>query len=269
MTDLELYHYGVKGMKWGVRRTPQQLGHKRAKRQSAKSGSDRYESPEVALRLALLYSPYAVALGAAAATRGYHYCKSKGYAKERDKASIEKATGLKVKDKEMSWKDDLKRVNPDYYKQNEAVTHNCMLCTSTYDLRRRGYEVTAARTEEGFSTSLVKKWYPNAKIKTVNGSDQYGRFDTQRQIDNVVSELTKQGNGARGNIMVHWKGTGGGHSMAYEVRDGSLNIIDAQTGKAYTKPEQILKNCGNGIQYARLDNVAFDKKQIKGCVADD
>lgn len=26
--DEELYHYGVKGMKWGIRRTPQQLGRK-------------------------------------------------------------------------------------------------------------------------------------------------------------------------------------------------------------------------------------------------
>lgn len=24
----ELWHYGVKGMKWGIRRTPAQLGHK-------------------------------------------------------------------------------------------------------------------------------------------------------------------------------------------------------------------------------------------------
>lgn len=30
----ELKHYGVKGMKWGVRRTPEQLGHKRLAKSS-------------------------------------------------------------------------------------------------------------------------------------------------------------------------------------------------------------------------------------------
>lgn len=33
----ELMHYGVKGMKWGVRRTPEQLGHKRNTIASAKT----------------------------------------------------------------------------------------------------------------------------------------------------------------------------------------------------------------------------------------
>lgn len=44
----ELYHHGVKGMKWGIRRTPQQLGHKieklaarneKLKRDAAKYGA--------------------------------------------------------------------------------------------------------------------------------------------------------------------------------------------------------------------------------------
>ena len=31
MTDYELYHHGIKGQKWGVRRTAAQLGHRVAK----------------------------------------------------------------------------------------------------------------------------------------------------------------------------------------------------------------------------------------------
>lgn len=32
----ELYHHGVKGMKWGVRRTPEQLGHRKRKQSISK-----------------------------------------------------------------------------------------------------------------------------------------------------------------------------------------------------------------------------------------
>lgn len=34
----ELYHYGIKGMKWGVRRTPAQLGHKTSKKKNETRG---------------------------------------------------------------------------------------------------------------------------------------------------------------------------------------------------------------------------------------
>ncbi|MDO5785266.1 MAG: hypothetical protein Q4P20_09425 [Eubacteriales bacterium] len=40
----ELYHYGVLGMKWGVRRTPGQLGHRPAKKKKVVSEHDDYKN---------------------------------------------------------------------------------------------------------------------------------------------------------------------------------------------------------------------------------
>lgn len=46
----ELYHYGVKGMKWGVRRTPEQLGHRKPAKQIVAKSSDRSTIVQDAIR---------------------------------------------------------------------------------------------------------------------------------------------------------------------------------------------------------------------------
>lgn len=46
----ELCHYGVKGMKWGVRRTPEQLGHRKPAKQVVAKSSNRSTIVQEAIR---------------------------------------------------------------------------------------------------------------------------------------------------------------------------------------------------------------------------
>ena len=46
----DIYHYGVKGMKWGVRRTPEQLGHRLPAKQLVAKSSNRSTIVQEAIR---------------------------------------------------------------------------------------------------------------------------------------------------------------------------------------------------------------------------
>lgn len=46
----EMYHHGIKGMKWGVRRTPAQLGHKPSKPTTSQRKSEMKKMSDTELR---------------------------------------------------------------------------------------------------------------------------------------------------------------------------------------------------------------------------
>ena len=197
---------------------------------------------------------------------GQSYVKTKLYAKDRENCKVDKKTGLLLKSKEMSREEDIARVNPSVHNFDKNTKNNCMLCTSTYDLRRRGYEVTARKALYGYKENDITSWYPKAKVKEITGLNEKGKPSKKAMINQVKSELVKQGDGARGNLIVRWARMKGGHSVAYEVVNGELVIMDTQVNKTYSKPDYFLKRCSPTVKYARLDNVEFDPKGIKEVV---
>lgn len=107
-------------------------------------------------------------------------------------------------------------------------TTNCMYCTTAFDLNKRGFKVKAnGRSDGGLLTELFDMY----KLK----DDSLMYFKGQALNANTISEkLSSYDNGkyARGNMIVTFKG-GGGHSVAWEMVNNSLSIMDFQTGTKY------------------------------------
>lgn len=281
LNDEELYHYGIPNQKWGVRHGPpypldksvsSEIRYRGAKKLHVRdkdgghdSANNKSEAALMATRILLdvatlnLYD-----LPLAAGRLGESFVskhRNKKYAAEREQSEVDKTTGLKkIKDPDsLSDKENLKRVNPNVGDFNSDSKNNCMLCTATYEMRRRGYDVTAQRDGYGYLKSDITRWFPKAQVKDLPSSE---RFETPgKYAKKIVAELSKEPEGSRGNIMVGFR-FGGNHSMCYEIQNGKPIIRDAQIAKVFKNPERILTHC-NSASIARYDNVDFDKKGIK------
>ena len=200
------------------------------------------------------------------------------YFKEREgKSTLDPKTGLYMKkDGSYDEKQDLAAVNPGFMNMNTNTKNNCMLCTTTYEMRRRGYDVTAQLDSVGYGFADLKRWFPKAQIERTSRFDENGKaLKSKEYIDKTMNNLLKQGDGARGNMMVLFS-TGGAHSIFYEVQNGKVIFMDGQAnmvidGKrsltvAHQDPVVFL--AGTIVNsYARLDNVQPDlKKIIEECV---
>ena len=101
MSEYELYHHGIKGQKWGVRRTAAQLGH-RVANAAAKTGKVLYKGAAKAGKA----TSKAVSKGAnvakkaavAKAKQDYKEHKEKAYYKKLHKKKLSQMTDKEIKD---------------------------------------------------------------------------------------------------------------------------------------------------------------------------
>lgn len=303
--SLELFHYGVKGMKWGVRHDKDRKGRRiknvdgsfdtdfTIEKNTANKVMNSWDAPQKRTKLNVNKKLYksekrkTIALGAAAAaelvlavpTAGISLFyfpgtvsslssaskakkNEKAYFKNRSKNSVlDKSTGLYVKKKKMSKDEDSAKVNPGFNRFNDNYKTNCGFCTVTYDMRRRGYDVTAKPNITGSNESDLKAWYPNAKTKHIDARDAAGNYSSRYARQKLLTELSNQKN-SRGDIRMKYA-VGGGHSVAYEVdRKGKVTIRDTQANKVYKDASDLL-GYAYLYSYTRLDNVEPNIKVIK------
>jgi hypothetical protein len=276
-TSKHLEHYGVKGMKWGVRneRKPSSGSKNTAKTTQAKTGVVDPATVYLASVLAvqgglsvarLIDSGNARVLvkkGARAATLNTHGPQYK----KNDALAAKNLNEKQIMDSVV------KDINPNY--GSFGTKMNCRRCTLSYEMRRRGFDVVATHStmstgqhggglkKAANTKTTAKDWGENK----VHSNPTGGKVDS---VNIITKSLANQPNGSRGEVSVSWA-VGGGHSIAYEVVRGKPMIIDTQRQihiKTQADWDKAYPFNPSAIYYTRLDNKPLNTQWLERWVKD-
>lgn len=164
---------------------------------------------------------------------------------EQSDSKIDEITGLKKKTKEYSLEEDVARVNPEY-NATTGTTQNCALCSITYDLRRRGYDVSANYASYGYTNKAMESVYKDASFSNI--------YTNPEKFDSAISS----NGGNRGIITMTWS-NGSGHAIAYEKSDSGIKYIDAQCNKIMNYTDFSKKYLSRAYMY---DYMRTDDKEL-------
>lgn len=156
-----------------------------------------------------------------------------------------------------SYKEDTAKVNPNYKKEFKWGM-NCALCSATYEMRRRGYDVTANPSMTGRRISDQVRMY---------NSDR-SEFKEVHSYKDFKTELNKMPSGSRGCMSICAGDFGSRHSLAWEKVGNKVLIIDSQTNEIFdfnsaqrSKRINTLKT--SRYYYMRTDDKEINEKYIR------
>lgn len=285
--DNELYHYGVKGMRWGVRHDKKPSPRRYV---SGKTDIEKKKNKgKNSIRTFIKNHPY-ITVGLAI-TASYLALKGgtklsmlykQGYLTQRFKPSdiiktlptseafnmnvVNKPPGLlrSVTDKLSQGKSVL-QMNPTELKSfNKSLKDgwytNCVHCTNASALRRKGYDVVANNSPGGGHPSTdVVKWWHGSKLESIKDFEQSKKFVmTDNEKYSLIEDVLKsQGKGAYGDF--HVLRSSSGHSVEYKVTDKGIKIYDYQVRRSYDSLKNFFDDSGGlydplDSKFIRLDN---------------
>ncbi len=297
----ELCHYGVLGMRWGVRRYQDKngrltrAGRKRyndtdknsSKKNEEKSDHRLSQKQKTAIKVGA-----AVAATTLVAIGGYKLYKSgkldalidagkdkvdellkkKAGSSDFGKSSFESVAG-KSATKVAQTVGGIKKLSSpeslsDTLKKvnphlgDAKYDNNCTLCSIASFLRQKGYDVVAGSTG-GKQQNLGGIVEECFKgAKVFDGSAI--KFGRSRQ-DAGEMLLKRFGQNAEGVCSIQWKGGRGGHAFNWKIKEGIISFFDGQNGYEDAEISRLwgLIDPNGSLQLVRLDNLEVDLEAVK------
>ncbi len=225
---MELKHYGVLGMKWGVRRTPEQLGHRTGSRK--KTGSKTEESKSAKKALSDKQKKALKVAGITLAVTGTIVVAKKTGALDKGRNLINQAlnkcgdTKVSQPQKHISEtiNESLEKANP--LRNSAQGCNNCIPSSIAGILRTMGYDATAKSTGGKMLNpgGTLEECFKN--IKVLDGSAT--KF--AKSPADAASMIQKRfGDNAKGVCSIQWK-NGGGHCFSWITENGKTSFMDFQ-----------------------------------------
>ena len=155
--------------------------------------------------------------------------------------------------------ENISSTNPKYAKSIE-YQRNCQRCVPAYEMRMRGYDVTA-KPAPAFGEDEFAKWYWDKVFndavveKVLNGA---GKAE-------ITAKMLEWGEGARAEVYIKWAGNDSfGHVFIAENRSGEIWFLDPQTGALNV--QHYFDMTDNGFtKFFRIDNLEPNKILIAEC----
>lgn len=220
-----LSHYGVLGMKWGVRKEPEKKTGIRLNK-SKKNKTISFETDLTKTQLTLhgtdTYNDYREQLKNFKLTERTNFYMPEALASKRFQ-NLPRIKNILSEDLE------IQKVNDPTLSQKR--TTNCFQCSIAYEMRRRGYDVQANTNYGGHNFEYLHAFniQDSFSVKTIGKSFTSNEETASECYNRIASQCLSYGDGARGAITMTFP-LGGGHVMNWVVEDGEFKLIDAQNG---------------------------------------
>lgn len=269
----ELYHYGVKGMQWGVRKEyePHPRKRKDNKDKSAKRKKGLTDKQKRAIKIGV-----AVAATALAVYGGYKLTKSGKLDGVIGKLKTELPShfkdGLQLQKGQSSIEDNIKKVNPNFSLLNQKSYMNCGNCSIAFEARMRGYDVTARGNSTGMRLTQLGEFFTGLNSNSFQQVDidvpsrlieNKSRGDFVK--DSIKSTISKSYDGnARGTI--YFTHNYGAHFFSWVKSGDDIKFYDSQNPKQNLDDLFAMYKRYPGVHQTtvvRLDDLGINTGNIK------